>query len=51
MITELNEVCRNALKCDPKNREIIQLTFLVNEAKKLRKDELETNEFSMIYDM
>lgn len=31
-------------------RELIQLTFLVNEALKLKKGELETTEFSMIYD-
>ena len=29
---------------------MIQLTYLVTEAAKLKKDELETNEFSMIYD-
>lgn len=28
----------------------MQLAFLVSEATKLKKDELETNEFSMIYD-
>lgn len=29
---------------------MIQLAYLVSEAMKLKKDELETNEFSMIYD-
>lgn len=29
---------------------MIQLAYLVTEALKLKKDELETNEFSMIYD-
>jgi hypothetical protein len=38
------------VKNDSKCREVIQLTYLVSEAMKLKKDELETNEFSMIYD-
>lgn len=38
------------MKADPKCRDVIQLTYLVSEATKLKKDELETNEFSMIYD-
>ncbi len=38
------------MKASGKDREIIQLTYLVTEALKLKKDELETNEFSMIYD-
>jgi hypothetical protein len=38
------------LKSNAKDREMIQLTYLVTEALKLKKDELETNEFSMIYD-
>lgn len=29
---------------------MVQLTFLVNEALKLKKGEMETSEFSMIYD-
>lgn len=49
-IDELADVCREALKADPKCRDVIQLTYLVTEAAKLKKDELETNEFSMIYD-
>jgi hypothetical protein len=49
-IDELAEVCREALKADPKCRDVIQLTYLITEAAKLKKDELETNEFSMIYD-
>ena len=49
-IDELNEICRDALKSNAKDREMIQLTYLVTEALKLKKDELETNEFSMIYD-
>lgn len=49
-IDELNDICREALKNAAKDREIIQLTYLVTEALKLKKDELETNEFSMIYD-
>lgn len=35
---------------DKNCRDLIQLTFLVNEALKLKKGELETTEFSMIYD-
>jgi|688.fasta_scaffold2208212_1 hypothetical protein len=49
-IDELDEICRETLKVSGKDREIIQLTYLVTEALKLKKDELETNEFSMIYD-
>jgi hypothetical protein len=49
-IDELAEICRETLKKNEKDREIIQLTYLVTEALKLKKDELETNEFSMIYD-
>ena len=49
-IDELSAVCREAVKNDPKCREAVQLAYLVNEAMKLKKDELETNEFSMIYD-
>ncbi len=49
-IDELNEICRESVKSANKDREMIQLTYLVTEALKLKKDELETNEFSMIYD-
>lgn len=35
---------------DSQCRELVQLTFLVNEASKLKKGEMETSEFSMIYD-
>lgn len=35
---------------DKSCRELVQLTFLVNEALKLKKGELQTTEFSMIYD-
>ena len=40
---ELNGVCKEAIKNDPKCREVIQLAYLVSEATKLKKDELETN--------
>lgn len=43
-------MCKEAIKADSKCREVIQLGYLVSEAMKLKKDELETNEFSMIYD-
>ena len=43
-------MCREAIKNDSKCRDVIQLAYLVSEAMKLKKDELETNEFSMIYD-
>ncbi len=43
-------MCKEAIKNDPKCREVIQLAYLVSEARKLKKDELETSEFSMIYD-
>lgn len=43
-------MCKEAIKNDPKSRDVIQLSYLVSEAMKLKKDELETNEFSMIYD-
>jgi len=49
-IDELYEICKKALTKHKTCREIIQLTFLVNEALKLKKGELETSEFSMIYD-
>jgi hypothetical protein len=49
-VDELSDVCREAIKNDNKCREVIQLAYLVSEATKLKKDELETNEFSMIYD-
>lgn len=43
-------VCQTAAEKYPDNREIVQLFFLVNEALKLKKGEMETTEFSMIYD-
>ena len=46
----MSGVLREAIKADSKCRETIQLAYLVSEAMKLKKDELETNEFSMIYD-
>ena len=49
-IDELNSICRESVKSGHKDREMIQLAYLVTEALKLKKDELETNEFSMIYD-
>jgi hypothetical protein len=49
-VDELSEVLKEAIKNDSKCREVIQLAYLVSEATKLKKDELETQEFSMIYD-
>jgi hypothetical protein len=49
-IDELYEICKKALARDTGCRELVQLTFLVNEALKLKKGEMETSEFSMIYD-
>lgn len=42
-IDELFEICQKCLKSHPNDREIIQITYLVTEAIKLKKDELETN--------
>lgn len=50
-IDELYNICKGAITKRPDSREIIQLTFLVNEALKLKKGELETCDYSMIYDM
>ena len=49
-IDELYEICKRGLQKDSQCRELVQLTFLVNEALKLKKGEMETSEFSMIYD-
>ena len=49
-IDELYEVCQSTLAKFNDCREVIQLSFLVFEALKLKKGELETTEFSMIYD-
>ena len=37
-VDELSNVCREAIKNDPKCREVIQLAYLVSEALKLKKD-------------
>ena len=37
-VDELTEVCREAIRKDPKCRDVIQLAYLVTEATKLKKD-------------
>ena len=43
-------VCKKSLEKHPKCRDLLQLNYLVFEASKLKKDELETSDFSMIYE-
>ena len=49
-IDQLLSICRKSLIKHSKSRDLLQLTYLVTEASRLKKDELETSEFSMMYE-